>query len=63
MHVYSAPFSLTGLTDSKQKLYQMKLFLQKTANCTRSAASYAAALPAPRAACLLYTSPSPRDRG
>ena len=48
MHL--APLSLTGLTDSKQKLYQMKLFLQKTANCTRSAASYAAALPAPRAA-------------
>ena len=47
MHL--APLSLTGLTDSKQKLYQMKLFLQKTANCTRSAASYAA-LPAPRAA-------------
>ena len=55
MHL--APLSLTGLTDSKQKLYQMKLFLQKTANCTRSAASYAAALPAPRAAApwLLYT--------
>ena len=35
MHL--APLSLTGLTDSKQKLYQMKLFLQKTANCTRSA--------------------------
>ena len=48
MHLASR--SLTGLTDSKQKLYQMKLFLQKTANCTRSAASYAAALPAPRAA-------------
>ena len=45
MHL--APLSLTGLTDSKQKLYQMKLFLQKTANCTRSAASYAAAPPAP----------------
>ena len=40
-----APLSLTGLTDSKQKLYQMKLFLQKTANCTRSAVSYAAAPP------------------